>query len=218
MPIVCSDDQVVFSRVLQDVGEVVTGFAGDPDPPVAEDIAIELLLALVLGGVPPAQVLEDPGEPVGAGLKEAPAEGREPVWNLAPHEPVERSDGDEAEAEGGPAAVAVAEDFLDERVAVADVHGHGNVEAAGLLIEGVEVGAREELFGLNGAHGCGACAALDGVAELFDGGVNVQQRQHGGIPQPALGLTPDVRQPAVIAAADRRVYLRPEGDGGDEQS
>ena len=92
----------------------------------------------------------------------------------------------------------------------------GHVQAAGLLVDGVEVGVRQKPVALHRAQQHRAGAVLLGETDLVQRVRHAQGRRHARPPEPPVRLRPDVRQPPVPAPAQRHLHRRPLGHLFDE--
>src|SRR5262249_25292580 len=90
----------------------------------------------------------------------------------------------------------------DLRVAVADVHSHRQVEAADLLVEGVEIGIGDQPAPFNAAPEKTAGSMLLATLELLQRRAHIQQGQDTNPSEPLLPLPVNVGEPAVVALGD----------------
>src|SRR5581483_5361183 len=123
--VVRADDDVVLACVLQHVGEVVVGLAGDPDAVVAQRRFAELPAA---AGEAALEVVEHIEHPLGAQLDEAEAELGEAAGDIVPDERVELAHRGQLELAE---ARLVDEVVVYVEAAVARVRADRQVEAAG---------------------------------------------------------------------------------------
>ena len=109
------------------------------------------------------------------------------------------------------------EDVVDLLVAVADVDHDRDVETLSCLVDWVEVGLGHDAVGLNRTHEHAAGAVRHGPFELLDGLVDRQERQRRGPPEALRAALGHIGEPAVVAAAERDLHLRPSRRGAYEE-
>ena len=197
MAVVGADDDVVLAGVLQDVGEVLLGLAGDVEAVSAQHVLVELAGAgAVEAG---AEVGDDVGDPGGGGFEEAPAEVGEAVGDAAQHQRVKRGDdGYLGHPQGGGAGV---EDAAQGVVHESRMDAHRHVEAAGLGVDREVVLVDGHALAHEALQQEAAGAVVTAETELFQRHVHGFQRQRRHPAQPSLALAPDVAHPAVVGAA-----------------
>ena len=71
MAVVGADDEVIFSRVAEDVIEIVIGLAGDLNALVFQDVLRQLLAASRMA---PRQIMNRIGNPLGANFDDPDAQ------------------------------------------------------------------------------------------------------------------------------------------------
>ena len=92
-----------------------------------------------------------------------------------------------------------------------------DVETLSRLVDRVEVGLGHDAVGLDRTHEHAASAVRHGPFELLDGLVDRQERQRRGPPEAFRAVLGHIGEPAVVAAAERDLHLRPRRRGAYEE-
>ena len=211
MAVVGAEHDVAFAGMLQDVVEVVGGLASNEHVVFLQRVHAEPPLALL--GETQLGVVEGVGDPLGADLDEAPAHVWELFGNALHQEVMEGADDGELELRE---AGVPGEEVPHIEVALGGVEADGHVQLAGLPVEGKEVGVSHALVVLAVAHEDAAGAVLLGPVQLLQGLVHAHMGEYGSPAQPALAHVMDVRDPAVVASAERKLGFRAAGEGPEE--